>query len=145
MKEEILRILKMVEEGKLNTEKAYDMIEIIQKKSFSPTEQQNKDRILRILVSSSDNDEVKISLPIEFIKSMIKATGPMFIQKIVDQSIQRGIGNSPYEENNDKPNFQNIFEGIDINLVLSAIESGLVGEIVNIQSSNGDKVYIGIE
>ncbi|ACM59386.1 hypothetical protein B0S90_0506 [Caldicellulosiruptor bescii] len=144
MKEEILRILKMVEEGKLDAEKAYDMLEIIQKKSFSPTEQQNKGRILRILVSSSNNDEVKISLPIEFIKSMIKATGPKFIQKIVDQSIQRGIENITHEDN-DKSNFQNIFEGVDINMVLSAIESGLVGEIVNIQSSNGDKVYIGIE
>jgi len=144
MKEEILRILKMVEEGKLDAEKAYDMLEIIQKKSFSPTEQQNKGRILRILVSSSNNDEVKISLPIEFIKSMIKATGPKFIQKIVDQSIQRGIENITHEDN-DESNFQNIFEGVDINMVLSAIESGLVGEIVNIQSSNGDKVYIGIE
>ncbi|ADQ47165.1 hypothetical protein Calkro_2342 [Caldicellulosiruptor kronotskyensis 2002] len=144
MKEEILRILKMVEEGKLDAEKAYDMLEIIQKKSFSPTEQQNKGRILRILVSSSNNDEVKISLPIEFIKSMINATGPKFIQKIVDQSIQRGIENITHEDN-DISNFQNIFEGIDINMVLSAIESGLVGEIVNIQSSNGDKVYIGIK
>ena len=75
---------------------------------------------------------------------MIKATGPKFIQKIVDQSIQRGIENITHEDN-DESNFQNIFEGVDINMVLSAIESGLVGEIVNIQSSNGDKVYIGIE
>ncbi|ADQ08064.1 conserved hypothetical protein [Caldicellulosiruptor hydrothermalis 108] len=145
MKEEILRILKMVEEGKLDAEKAYDMIEIIQKKDFSKTEQKNKERILKILVSSPNNDEIKINLPIDFIKNMIKAAGPMFIQKMVSQSIQKGIRISSQEGENNKSNSQNFIEGVDINMILSAIESGLVGEIVNIQSSNGDKVYIGIE
>jgi len=142
MKEEMLKILKMVEEGKLSSEKAAEMLSLLKERS----EEQGinkKGRVLRISVESEDSDVVKVNVPIGFLKNMIKAVGPGYIQRMINQYAKVGEVQNQSGENMANSIFATP-EGVDINLIMYAIENDLEGEIVNIQSDDS-KVYIAIE
>lgn len=144
MKEEILRILKMVEQGKLDAEKAYEMIEVIQEKHVGKSVTEKRGKILKIQVSSGNHDEVRVNIPVDFIKNMVKAVGPAFVQKVIFKSVEKGREKLSEQDTNEALSSQDFIESVDINMILAAIENGLEGEIVNIQSEN-DRVYISIE
>lgn len=140
MKEEMLRILKMVEEGKLSSEKAAEMINVLNNRS----NERFANKILRVSVDSPYKDAVRVNVPLDFIKNMIKAVGPGYIQKMIYQYTNAGNKTSQGVENS----FANSIEvpdSIDINLILYAIDNDLDGEIVNIETSDGTRVYIAIE
>ncbi|MCR3761408.1 hypothetical protein KYB31_20755 [Clostridium felsineum] len=70
MNEEVSRILKMVEEGKINADKAQELIEAIGKEqnnnSIKVLENDNiMDKMLKIKVNSASGDNVDIKLPIK--------------------------------------------------------------------------------
>ena len=123
MKEEIKRIFKMVEDGKIDSDKAVELIEAINK----PVESQqspvsgNSDKMLRVRVLSSTEDTVHVNVPINFLKAIGNAVNNIKIPGISDQ------------------------EGIDIRMIMDAIDSGLEGKIVDVKSSNGDIVEVSIE
>lgn len=121
MSEEVLRILKMVEDGKINSEKAAELIKALN----APQVQQNAvnygDRMLRVKINSSDGDDVNVTLPVKFIKGMLNSVG----------KINLG-GNSGIEK-------------IDPQLISEAIDANLVGKIVDIKSGDGDIVEIFID
>jgi len=142
MKEEILRILKMVEEGKLSSEKAHDMISILQNRANEQSVAK-KSKILKISVDSPDKDVVRVNVPLDFVKNMIKAVGPGYIQRMINQYAKNENTTSQGAENLSVGSI-GVPEGIDINLILYAIENDLEGEIVNIES-HGSRVYIVIE
>ena len=138
MNEEISRILKMVEEGKIDSEKAMQLIEALkgESKEFvtldkAPSNTNNhsnsklKCKMLRIKVRSKDNDIVNINLPLKFVSGMIKTFG-----KIPNVNI-------------------NGMEDVDMDAmtqtILDAIDGGMDGKIVDIQSGDGDTVEIVIE
>ena len=122
MKEEVKRILKMVEDGKINSDKAAELIEALNKTSAVQQlpVSSNLDKMLRIKVLSSEKDNVNINVPIRFLKAVGGA-----IKNIP------GLKESGTE--------------IDINMIMEAIDSGLIGKIVDIKSANGDIVEITIE
>ncbi len=124
MNEEVLRVLKMVEEGKIDSEKAAELIEALKDGSESCVMQNqsanNDGKMLKIRVLSSDSDKVNVQLPINFIKGVLAAC------KKVPLNI-KGI------------------ENVDTEMLLNAIDSGITGKIVDVNSGDGDIVEIVIE
>lgn len=141
MKDEILKVLKMVEEGKLSSEKALEMIMLICERVEH--NKKVKGRILRISVDSSSDDTVRVNIPLDFLKNMIKAMGPEYIQKMIKKYAKIDKFSSQSQEGNEV-DFAQIPEGIDFNFLLYAIENDLEGEIVSVQSQDS-KVHIVIE
>lgn len=121
MSEEVLRILKMVEDGKISSEKAAELIEALK----APQVQQNAlnygDRMLRVKVKSNDGDDVNINVPVKFVKGMLGSIG------------------------NIKVGGENGVDKINPELIAEAIDSNLVGKIVDIKSGDGDIVEVYIE
>ena len=123
MKEEVKRILKMVEEGKIDSDKAAELIEAVDK----PANVQqfpvsgNLDKMLRVRVLSATSDTVNVNVPVKFLKAIGNAVNNIKIPGISDQ------------------------EGIDIKMIMEAIDSGLEGKIVDVKSGNGDIVEVSIE
>ncbi|MBU3142732.1 hypothetical protein [Clostridium sp. CF012] len=137
MNEEISRILKMVEEGKIDSEKAMQLIEALkgESKEFvvldkSPSNNSHgnskfKIKMLRIKVRSKENDIVNINLPLAFVSGMIKTFGKI-------------------------PNINvNGMNDVDMDAmtqtILDAIDGGISGKIVDIQTADGDVVEVVIE
>ncbi len=130
MNEEIMRVLKMVEDGKLSSEKASELIAALNKKednivtvdSCNCDDYENK--MLKILVNSHEGDDVKVNLPVKFISGVLKACGKLPI------------------------NVQGM-DGIDgealVQTIVGALDNKIMGEIVTVDSHQGDVVRILIE
>lgn len=156
MNEGIIRVMKMVEEGKLTAEEGAELIAAMgsAKEAPSPSQDVNVhltenspksgllegfdresfmkndvkaapgETFLQVRVLSADGDKVKINLPLNFVKSVLRLTGklPMI------QAEQ--------------------LEGIDMKELMdtinAAIDSDLTGRIVDVESANGDLVVVEI-
>ena len=139
MNEEVSRILKMVEEGKIDSEKAMQLIELLKGGSkelvnLDKVTLNNNDsnsngyvsgKMLRIKVRSKEKDNVNINLPLKFVSGMIKTFG-----KIPNVNIN-GMGNVDMDAMT--------------KTILDAIDGGMGGKIVDIQTEDGDIVEIVIE
>jgi len=122
MNEEIKRILKLVEEGKLTSDQASDLISAIKDKDSNAEEQPkgSVNRQLKVIVKSHDGKNVNIKLPMKFVKGIIKATGKLPVHINGDQEI-------------------------DMNAISEAIENDICGKIAELNSDNGDFVEVIIE
>lgn len=88
-------------------------------------EEERKDfdkMVLRIYVLSGDGDRVKVNLPLPLIKALI-ASGANI-----------NIGNGKADSLN-----------IDWNNIISMVEHGVIGKIVEVESADGDTVEIVVE
>jgi hypothetical protein len=123
MKEEVKRILNLVEEGKIDSDKAVELIEALntQPEARQTIKIGNSDKMLRVRVISGTEDNVNINIPVNFLKAIGSAVNNIKIPGVSEQ------------------------EGVDIAMIMNAIDSGLEGKIVDIKSSNGDIVEIVIE
>ena len=81
--------------------------------------------ILKVLVNSADGDEVTINLPIALGETIIKAI------------IKSNVG-----DKNDK---DDLLKQIDFEQIIDLVKKGIIGEIVNVKSADGDIVIIRIE
>lgn len=129
MKDEISRILTMVEEGKIDKEKASELIDILQGKNQPELTLNKKDvpygnKMLKIRVNSEVGDNVNVNLPINLVKAVLKV-GSNIAEKI--------------------PEADKYVKDINVDLLIEAIENELDGEIVNITSAKGDRVFVVIE
>ncbi|MDM5248531.1 MULTISPECIES: hypothetical protein [unclassified Lysinibacillus] len=129
MKEEITRVLAMVQEGNLDAEKASELIQVLKEKEETGNELLDKptkylDKTLKVRVVSAENDNVMVNLPIKLVKVVLMA----------GHSIAASI-----------PQSEKYVKDIDINLIMEAIENELDGQIVDIKSANGDTVSVIIE
>ena len=126
MKEEIAKILAMMEEGKIDADKAAELINLLKEKEevYEQKSSGYLDKILKIRVVSEKNDNVNINLPIKLVKAVLKAG--------------HGIAVSV-------PEADKYVKDIDIDLLLEAIDNELDGKIVDIKSANGDTVAVFIE
>ncbi|MGN8845383.1 SHOCT-like domain-containing protein [Niallia sp. HCP3S3_B10] len=127
MNDEIRRILTMVENGKLTSDQAAVLIhsfeEKIEKKQLLE-DSPYLNRLLKVRVHSETNDNININVPIRLVKVLLQ-TGIGIASKI--------------------PQAQTYTENIDVELLLAAIDSELVGEIVNAKLANGDSINIYVE
>lgn len=129
MNEEIMIILKMVEDGKISADKAKELIdalEITSKNIETITPKRYDDKFLKIKVLSHDGDKVNIQLPIKVIKEVLKISGKLPISTSI-----KGM------------------DGIDMdelmNTLVSCLDNEVMGEIVDVCSSDGDTVKIVID
>ena len=139
--DEKLRILKMVEEGKLSAEQAVELLKALEgtvpewetadydQDAYEQTAIVNsnipyENKMLRVIVDSPAGDKVNIQLPVKIIRQMLKVTGKLPIKS---------------EE----------LEGIDLEAltasVLECIDNETLGNIVEVNSSDGTtvRIYIG--
>ncbi|SHI07135.1 hypothetical protein SAMN02745196_02668 [Clostridium collagenovorans DSM 3089] len=128
MNEEVVTVLKMVEEGKISVDKAKEIIEALESSSKNTDIVPAKlydDKFFRVNILSNEGDRVNIQLPIKVIKEVIKLTGKLPISTSIEG-----------------------MEGIDIdeimNTIVSCLDNEVMGDIVDISSSQGDIVKIGI-
>jgi hypothetical protein len=125
MKEEVKRILNLVEEGKIDSDKAADLIEALNSSQQTETKQVtsfgSSDKMLRVRVISGTEDNVNINVPVNFLKAIGSAVNSIKIPGVSEQ------------------------EGVDVAMIMNAIDSGLEGKIVDVKSANGDIVEIVIE
>lgn len=127
MKDEISRVLTLVQDGKIDSKKAAELIDVLKEKEDTITSQKvahYTDKTLKIRIISKENDNVNVNLPIKLVKAVLK-TG---------HSIAASI-----------PQSEKYVKEIDINLLIDAIENELDGQIVDIKSANGDSVAVFIE
>ncbi|MCA1041247.1 hypothetical protein LCM00_17165 [Bacillus infantis] len=129
MKDEISRVLTLVEEGKLDKEKAGELINVLQGKDQPELVTIKKDvpygnKMLKIRVNSKEGDNVNVNLPINLVKAVLKV-GTNIAERI--------------------PEAAKYVKDINIDLLIEAIENELDGQIVDIISANGDKVLVVIE
>jgi hypothetical protein len=127
MNEEISKVLTMVEEGKLEKDKAAELIQALQAKNQTLTfkkETPFKNKMLKIIVTSEMGDNVKVNLPINLVKAVLKV-GTNIAEKI--------------------PEAEKYVKDINMDLLLAAIENEVDGQIVDITSATGEKVLVVIE
>lgn len=140
MEEQKKKILKMLSEGKINEQQAEELLDAIggsekenksvsvvtDKASFEESFQKFKEDakksgegFLLVYVNSADGDNVKVKLPMRFVKIMISAA-----------------------KTKENINFNGV--DLDTETLKNAIENGLVGRIVEVESDTGDKVIVEI-
>ncbi len=81
--------------------------------------------MLRVIVDSSDGDRVRVNLPLQIVKIALDA------------------GVSPTITGNSKT--ADMMAGIDWKQIYSMVEQGLLGEIVTVETPDGDHVRILVE
>ncbi|WP_343208586.1 SHOCT-like domain-containing protein [Anaerolentibacter hominis] len=136
--DEKMRILKMVEEGKLTAQQAVNLINALEEDrgkeasvnymepvaECSGSEIPYDNKMLRIIVDSPDGDKVNIQLPVKIIRHMLKLTGMLPIKS---------------EE----------LQGVDLEAlagtILDCLDSETIGNIVSVDGADGTnvKIYIG--
>ncbi|MEN8702252.1 SHOCT-like domain-containing protein [Bacillus infantis] len=129
MKDEISRVLTLVEEGKIDKEKAGELINVLQGKDQPELVTIKKEvpygnKMLKIRVNSKEGDNVNVNLPINLVKAVLRV-GTNIAERI--------------------PEAAKYVKDINIDLLIEAIENELDGQIVDIISANGDKVLVVIE
>lgn len=124
-KEERMKILDLLAKGIIKADEAEKLLNALEIGSSFPEapavpffgEKKPPFRMLKIFVDSNDGDVVKIQIPVEFAKLL--KTGKLNM------------------------NLQDA--DIDIDSLLQMINSGVMGEIVNVESADGDVVRIVVE
>ncbi|WP_313431571.1 SHOCT-like domain-containing protein [Siminovitchia terrae] len=136
MKEEISKVLSMLQESKIDSDKASELIDALKEKqtahtskpdyskSLSSTSGGYLDKMLKIRITSQENDNVNINLPIKLVKAVLGA----------GHSIASNI-----------PQAAKYVKDIDIDLLIDAIENELDGQIIDIRSGENDNVTVVIE
>ncbi|MFC9539889.1 hypothetical protein ACFTQ7_08370 [Lysinibacillus sp. NPDC056959] len=126
MKEEIAKVLTMVQDGKIDAEQGSELIQVLKEKEETSNDKPTKylDKTLKVRVVSAENDNVMVNLPIKLVKVVLLA----------GHSIAASV-----------PQAEKYVKDIDINLIIEAIENELDGQIVDIKSANGDTVSVIIE
>ena len=125
MKEEISRILKMVEEGKIDSSKAAELIEALNNKkeiigNDSLTNNNYADKMLKVNVVSKQGDNVHVKLPVKVIRALGSA-----VVKI--------------------PGLNDKVGELDMDIILKALDSEVIGKIVDVQTADGDFVEVVVE
>lgn len=116
------QILQMVKDGDINIEEASKLLEALDGTPVQTLKSNNSKQKLRVIVDSANGDTVRINVPI----SLIKAG--------VNLATQLNVNGQPID-----------MKGVDMDLILKAIDDGATGEIVDIQTSDGDNVKVFVE
>lgn len=127
VKEEISKLLTLVKEDKIDQEEATELLYLLKIKEQGIASQQSTNylaKTLKISIQSEDGDNIKVNLPIKLILSVLK----------VGQSLAKYV-----------PEAEKYMKGIDMDLLEGAIEHELEGQIVDIQSADGDNISMIIE
>ncbi|MCD8561978.1 MAG: DUF2089 domain-containing protein [Acholeplasmataceae bacterium] len=125
LKEERMKILDLLAKGIIKADEAEKLLTALEGIPQAPEvpgipvfkDKKAPFRMLKIFVDSKDGDVIKIQIPIEFAKLL--KTGKFNV------------------------NLQDA--DIDIDSLIQMINAGVVGELVNVESADGDYVRIVVE
>lgn len=120
---ERVKILEMLQQGIISVEEAEKLLRAIDENVVEVIKEvQTAGKILNIDINSSDGDVVKVKLPLNLIRLL--------------NGKNISIGNGKAND---------VMSQIDFDQLMAMIESGAVGELVNIKSSDGDTVVINVQ
>lgn len=126
MNEEIERVLRMVEEGKINSTEGTELIKLIKEDDGDlpgkTTTYSNKS--VRIKVLSSDTTKVNLAVPLKLVHVLI--------------NIGKGITSAI-------PDAEKYIKEADLDIIMEAIEQQVEGNIIDIETEEGERVLISIE
>lgn len=122
LKEERMKVLDLLAKGTISSDEAEKLLTAMDQsdRNFEQevvTAKKAPFKMLKILVDSNDGDKVRVQIPVEFSKLLKSAK---FKSKIGDTDI-------------------------DIDAIIEMISQGVDGELVNVESSDGDIVKIIVE
>lgn len=125
MSNEIEKVLRLVEEGKINAKEGARLIELIKApKDTKATKERSTNKSLRIKVFEQDSQQINVTIPIRLVQVLLK--------------LGKGIATVIPESN------KYITEE-DVDAIAEAIEQQVEGEIINITSDEGERFIISIE
>lgn len=127
MKEEIAKVMTMVQEGKIDVEKATELLHVMKGEDTRNQSEKSSDyfrKMLKVQVVSTERDNIYVNVPINLVKAVLKA----------------GVGIA-----SKVPQAEMYVKDIDIDLLLQAIDNEIDGKIVDVAYANGDKVSVVIE
>lgn len=131
MKDEITKVLTMMQEGKVNPEQATELIQALKESGTSDVTvtkgTEYLDKLLKVRVKSTEGDNVKVNVPLRLVKVALK-TG-LNIASAIPESAK----------------YTKEIKQEDVEMILKAIDSEMTGPIVEINSQNGDQVLVTIE
>ena len=125
-----MKILEMLKEGIISVDEADRLLRALEK---GPSESSKvevivpkyksdpKNLLFKVRRISSDGDKVNVNIPLKFAKTALKS------------------GKINLGKNND------VMNNIDVEAIIEMIEDGQIGELVDIESADGDVVKIFIE
>lgn len=134
--DEKMRVLKMVEEGKISAEQAVNLLDALGEEAAEETQGADsvavsgardgayENKMLRVVVDSAEGDKVNVQLPVKIIRQVLKVTGKLPIE---------GKG----------------MENLDLDAltvsILECLDSETLGNIVDVNAADGStvKVFIG--
>mgnify|MGYP003488211424 FL=1 len=119
MSDDIKRVLKLLEEGKINSDQASELIDAVkEEKSLTQTGIQRtdiNDKNLKINVLKEGKNKVNLSIPLRFARAIMRATGKLPVKV-------HGI------------------KEMDLNNLKAAIETGSDGKILDFKTDEGHYV-----
>ena len=120
LKEERMKILELLSRKVISAEEAEKLLASLNQdeEETQVVNKKSQFRMLKILINSADGDNVNVTVPIEFAK-LLKT------KKFLN-------------------NYEDQFD-FDIDELIEMINSGANGELVNINSADGDTVKIVVE
>lgn len=125
MQDEMIRIIQMVEEGKISSEEASELISALKEDDDTNSSEKNyMGKHVKIRIGSANKEKVRVNIPIRFVKWILK-TG-------------YGIASSI-------PEAKAYAEDIDMDLVLQAIDNGVEGKIIDLDTEEGESIAVYIE
>ena len=125
MQEEIAKIITMVEEGKVSSEEAGELINALKEDEHAGDKGKSyMGKKLKIRISSEEKEKVRVNIPIRLVKWVLK-TG-------------HGIASSI-------PEAKAYADDIDMDIVMQAIDNGIDGKIMDLDTEEGDSIAIYIE
>src|SRR5699024_284091 len=125
MREDISKILKMMERGTIDSEKATDLIELLKENESMEADANDNylQRTLKIRVRSKEDENVNVNLPLNIVHTILRA----------GQDIAMNI-----------TQVEKYVKDLDLDVLIYAIENELVSELVNVESEE-ETVHIFIE
>jgi hypothetical protein len=130
--DEKLRILTMLEEGKISAEEANNLLEAIGDKSEKI---RGKSKWLKIKVLENGTQKVNVKIPLKVVKIAAKIGGKLNVklpEEAKEHLAEKGI------------NLENIKDMEELNQILAEIEKEAPFELVNVEEGT-KKVYVYIE
>lgn len=126
MSVEVERILRMVEEGKINAAEGTELIQIMkdEAKEASQRTQSYSKKSIRIKVLEENVTKVNITVPLKLVQLFLN------IGKSITQSI---------------PDAEKYLQDVDLDIISEAIEEQIEGNIIDLETEEGDRVLISIE
>jgi len=119
------QILEMVKEGTLSVEEGLKLLSAMETKQ--PVNEvrpsvSNARRMIKILINSKDGDDVKVNIPLALVKVGLDIGSKMNVNgKQLD------------------------LKGVDLDSIMQMIDEGASGELVNVQSADGETVRIFVD